>query len=224
MRGPPKEGCFPTSRNLTADSLNRAKRIPEVGRGRGAAYEKVGKKVPRWDEPARKALDLAARMYSLQYEPMIPPTEVHAAANQAVEAGCRDPLILYVYARTSLAPDFPGPAEYSKRLQAASVAMAASDYSPFRRELAIRTALENKMSDPTKFTSTNRRGLAQELDVVFDLLRRSAAEDQRTADWDERWFDETVRRSGCTGYSPAIPRPPSIASTRGSPGSRGSRP
>jgi hypothetical protein len=157
----------------------------------GAAYEKVGKKDPRWDEAARKALDLAARMYSLQYEPIVPYTEVHAAAKQAVEAGCRDPLILYVYARTSLAPNFPGAAEYDKRLQAASVAMAASGYSPFRRAVAIRTALDNKLSDPTRLiTPTDRPVLAQKLDVVFDLLRRSAAEDQRTADWDERWFDE----------------------------------
>ena len=33
------------------------------------AYEKVGKKDPRWDGPAREALDLAARLFSQQVDP-----------------------------------------------------------------------------------------------------------------------------------------------------------
>src|SRR5579875_2725668 len=35
----------------------------------GAGYERVGKKDPRWDGPAREALDLAARAFSLQDDP-----------------------------------------------------------------------------------------------------------------------------------------------------------
>ncbi len=35
------------------------------------AYDKIGKKDPRWDEPARRALDRAAQMFSRQYEPII---------------------------------------------------------------------------------------------------------------------------------------------------------
>ena len=35
------------------------------------AYDKVGKKDPRWDEPAREAMDLAARMFSEQVDPEV---------------------------------------------------------------------------------------------------------------------------------------------------------
>jgi hypothetical protein len=78
----------------------------------GEAYDRLGEKDPRWDEPAREALDLAARVFSLQYEPIIPYKEVYAAARKAVEAGCRHPLVLYIYARTAIGPDFPGAPEY----------------------------------------------------------------------------------------------------------------
>jgi hypothetical protein len=36
------------------------------------AYDQVGKKNPRWDEPARKTLDLAARMFSGEVDPETP--------------------------------------------------------------------------------------------------------------------------------------------------------
>lgn len=110
----------------------------------GEAYDKIGKKDPRWDESARKTLDLAARMFSLQYDPPVKFADVHADAKKALDAGCRDPLVLYLYARTSAGKDFPGPAEYNKRLQEAADAMAASKYSPFRKAVAIHAAAERQ--------------------------------------------------------------------------------
>src|SRR5205823_788244 len=75
----------------------------------GAAYEKAGKKDARWDKPAREALDLAARMFAVYDDPVVLPAEVHAAAKKAVDAGCDDPMILYLYARTSVDKEYPGP-------------------------------------------------------------------------------------------------------------------
>jgi len=153
------------------------------------AYDKIGKKDPRWDEPARKALDLAGQMFSRQYEPIVLNAEVHVEAKKAVDAGCHDALILYLYARTSVGKDSPGPAEYARRLDAAAVAMAASAYSPYRRAVAIKAAIEPKVEDP-KLTPARRRELERKLDAVVDLLPKSAAVDGRIDYWDERWFVE----------------------------------
>ena len=62
------------------------------------SYDKAGKKDPRWDEPAREALEMAARMFSFQVDPVLHPNDVHVPAKKAVDAGCDDPLILYLYA------------------------------------------------------------------------------------------------------------------------------
>ncbi len=154
------------------------------------AYEKMGKKDPRWDEPARKALDLAARMFSRQYEPVVRNDEIHAAARKAIDAGCRgDPLILYLYARTSIGKDFPGAAEYNKRLQTAADAMASSAYSPFRRAVALKAPVEAKAWD-ANLTPAARLVLQRRLDAVVDLLPKSAAEDARTDEWEARWYAE----------------------------------
>jgi hypothetical protein len=153
----------------------------------GQAYDKIGKRSPRWDEPARAALDLVARMFSQQQDPVIIPDNIHSLAKKAVEAGCDDPMILYLYARTSDGPLMPSPAEYSRRLSAAADAMAASRYSPYRRAAAQRYAAEVEISKNA--TQAGRRNVERRLDSVLDLLPVSVAEDPRTVAWDEGWYN-----------------------------------
>ena len=81
------------------------------------SYDWAGKKDPRWDPAAREALDAAARMFSFQVDPFVYLKDVHVPAKKAVDAGCDDPLILYLYARTSVGKDFPGDDEYDRRLE-----------------------------------------------------------------------------------------------------------
>jgi hypothetical protein len=52
------------------------------------AYDAVGKKDARWDEPARKALDLAARHFSTQVDPEVTMSDVYTSAKAAIDAGC----------------------------------------------------------------------------------------------------------------------------------------
>src|SRR5439155_18612823 len=66
----------------------------------GGAYEKVGKKDPKWDKHAREALDAAARSFSHTVDPQTYIWDIHNATQQAIGAGCDDPLILYLHART----------------------------------------------------------------------------------------------------------------------------
>src|SRR5579883_1983669 len=75
------------------------------------AYEKIGKKDPKWDEQARKAMDLAARMFSQEVDPTVNPLDVNPPAKAAVDAGCDDPMVVYLYNRTLIGPNYPGAEE-----------------------------------------------------------------------------------------------------------------
>jgi hypothetical protein len=104
----------------------------------GGAYQKVGHKDPRWDNLAEQALDAAARAFSLQVEPVITRDELFQRLKRAVNAGCDDPLILYLYARLSIGRNDVGPnEELEKRQITAATAMQQSRYPPFRRALAL---------------------------------------------------------------------------------------
>lgn len=153
------------------------------------SYDKAGKKDPRWDKAAGEALDLAARMFSSQVEPSIKPADVHAAAKKAVDAGCDDPLIQYLFARTSYGVESKNLRDYNRRVQAAAVLLASSQHSPYRRAVASRWAVEAKTSDAAT-KPEDRPKLQKELDAIIDLIPRSLIEDPRTYDWEDVWYRE----------------------------------
>lgn len=68
----------------------------------GEAYEAGGRKDPNWDSPAREALRVIAFLWANAAPPDIPDGQRHCYdhAQKAVDAGCDDPLVLYVRART----------------------------------------------------------------------------------------------------------------------------
>src|SRR5437870_2890484 len=84
------------------------------------AYEKVGKKDSRWDRHAHAALEAAARNFSFAVDPVTYLSDVYGAAKQAVVAGCNDPLVLYLYARSSDKDNCPNPDELDRRWSAAT--------------------------------------------------------------------------------------------------------
>jgi len=151
------------------------------------AYDRIGEKDPRWDGAAREALDLAARMFSQQVDPVVTLSEIHVAAKKAVDAGCKDPMILYLYARSSVEANFPQQEEYARRIQAAADAMSAGKSSPYRRAVAGQMALELRAwkKDPTP---EEKLEVQRGLDALVDLLPRSIAEDARNEDWEVGWF------------------------------------
>src|SRR5262249_4076696 len=92
----------------------------------GGAYEKVGKKYPRWDEHPRAVVEWAAVYLTDPFLSGGAAHETYMATKRAIEAGCDDPLILYLYARMSYGPDDPGSAEAERRFTAAATAMRKS--------------------------------------------------------------------------------------------------
>ncbi len=151
------------------------------------AYDQVGKKDPRWDVPAREALELAARMFAKQVDPVINNAEIHAKAKKAVDAGCDDPMIKYLFARTSFGTESSFRRDYDRLVQSACQALEDSGYSPYRRAVAIRVAVETKAWMLT-LTPEQRKELERKLDTALDLLPRSIIEDPRGVDWDDAWY------------------------------------
>lgn len=149
------------------------------------AYDKVGKKDPRWDESARRAFDLAARMFSQQVDPQVTLGDIHVPAKKAVDSGCDDPLLLYLYARSSVGNLAPDKAESTRRMQKAADAMTASSYSPFRRAIVQEVMMGITLEERGK---AERADLERRLDAHLDLLPASVKEDPRGYDWEEAWY------------------------------------
>lgn len=155
----------------------------------GDAYARVGKQDPKWDEAAREALDRAARMFSYREDPVVTPEDVFRPARRAVQAGCDDPLILYLYALTGTGPNAPGVRERAIRIRRAGDAMAASAYSPYRRAIAVLRATQLKVQALQQDVRGHTRAIEDGFDQILALLARSVAEDPRGEFWEARWQD-----------------------------------
>jgi tetratricopeptide (TPR) repeat protein len=148
-----------------------------------AAYDKVGKRDPRWDEPARAALELAAQFWSQQREGPGALAEFRAAVERAVAAGCDDPLLLYLHARTAPESDV---SEVNRRYRRAVPALERSEYPPFRRIVALQRAAESLCAGA--LPADDRNEALRCLDAALALLPKSVAQDERHADLDESWM------------------------------------
>jgi hypothetical protein len=150
----------------------------------GGAYEEVGKKDPRWDGPAREALERAAGLFS---QDGTPAEDVYASIREAVEAGCDDPLVLYLYGRSSINSNDPGPREYGRRLKAAADAMQASDYPPLRKAIALEL-YGSWAASRDRPTPEGRRDAERALSAAVALLPSSAGEGDPPWIWEDQWF------------------------------------
>jgi hypothetical protein len=142
------------------------------------AYDKSGRKNPRWDDKVRVALDLAARMSAQEIDPRITPGQVQKAVRVALDAGSDDPLLRSIAARTVIVED---PSALASPYRDAAKALAASDYPAFRKAIAYQYAGSYAMSD--------RDEAAADFDAALDLLGQSAATDERNEFWEDAWIE-----------------------------------
>jgi tetratricopeptide (TPR) repeat protein len=105
------------------------------------AYDKAGTKSLVWDDSAKRCLTAFAhaRAKDLPNESWDEIVSTNAAA--AVDAGCTDPLIMYLYIRTVL-PQTNSKVEFAKRFYATANAMNASAYPMVRKFYATMRANE----------------------------------------------------------------------------------
>ena len=84
---------------LTSCSSEKQKRLKWNRATTIEQYEKVGYKDPKWDEAARKALVAYAEFRTKSEPDPARAAEIAAATQDAVNNGCKDPLVLYLHAR-----------------------------------------------------------------------------------------------------------------------------
>jgi hypothetical protein len=152
------------------------------------AYEKVGKKNPRWDKSAREVLEALAGLFSRSTDPAPTLEDVYPAAEKAVTAGCDDPLILYAYARTSVGSHYPGSNEYQRRLSTAAAALERSEYPAFRRAVALHAA-GWRLAVRSEATPETRKEASRLLDAALALLPESLAKDERSPELESIWHE-----------------------------------
>jgi len=175
------------------------------------AYEKVGKKDPRWDADARAALEIAARHFSSSLEPKSDLVSLHNATGDATIRGCDDPLILYLHACSSDPKTMPGPFEVNRRAENAAGAMRRSAYPAFRRSAALLLAARLRLDRPGAPPAARAEGVKW-LDAALALLAVSAAEDERSPTLDDIWMDNAgdilreYRRAGRTPEAALVDR------------------
>lgn len=160
-------------------------------RSLGEAYEKVGRKDPRWDEPARAALEAAARFFGHAVDPCTPEEEVYALAQKALDAGCDDPMIRYLHARASHVPNYPGPAEYARRMIAAGDALGRSEYPPFRRAIALYKA--GQLKSQMALIGAARKDAARLLDAALALVPKYAPQDEKDPETAKKWLEVAIQ-------------------------------
>jgi hypothetical protein len=95
-------------------------------------YGKAGTKDPKWDAAARKGIELFVTpvMYRQGQDP-------RTALEQAINAGCEDPLILYLEARVLSEHGVDDPDRLDRLYHMAVDGMEKSQYSPMRKLYTI---------------------------------------------------------------------------------------
>ncbi|MGP0062445.1 MAG: hypothetical protein ACLQGP_02425 [Isosphaeraceae bacterium] len=155
------------------------------------AYDKVGKRSPRWDDLARKAVDLAVRQ---SYEPgsQVTAAEVNRAAKVAIDAGCDDPLVANLFARSSIVPTALGRETLIRLRRDATRAYAASRYPAFRRAGSLES-FARELIDGGAPDDAARKEIEDTLASSLALLPEGAKSDERNGFWVDRWHDTVIR-------------------------------
>jgi hypothetical protein len=166
----------------------RAEHLAWTRRTLAGAYEKVGKKDQRWDELVRDLMKTAVPMFALP-EDAATHDDVYQAAKRAIDAGCDDPSVLYIYAQSSFGRNFPGLAEFIRRFTTASTALETSRYPAFRRATALIRAGRYQLyqAEPAVRTDVKRR-----FDTALALVPESFKSDGLTPSLRRAWRAEIV--------------------------------
>lgn len=140
------------------------------------AYDRVGRRDAKWDEPARRALGVVASMEAENRDPIARRWEALVAARQAIAAGCDDPLILQVEGNLSREFVEADTKDSVHRLVRAANLLKTSRYPAVRKIQGLARAAEVVAGDPNA-TEEERYGSLLHLDEVLRLLPISLAED-----------------------------------------------
>jgi hypothetical protein len=196
VAGPVPASLLPAPAQARVDRMLRFNRQTLAG-----AYDQVGKKSREWDEHAHAAMELTAIYFSNPTDPRAQAKDIRAATQKALDAGCDDPLILFLHARSAdpKTPDAKLDGGYAK----AAKAMWSSDYPPMRRASALLKAVERKFkrqAEPDAKAEALRM-----IAATLRLLLASAREEERCQDLEGTWYEiarDTFAAYRQLGYDP----------------------
>ena len=143
------------------------------------AYDKIGKRDPKWDESARGALDLrrphprrtrmSARRRKLRY--------VDDHVNKAIQAGCDDPMLLYLHTRTFRVDEGHTAEEVVQSIVTAAEKLRDSKYSSYHRMTALRSAASVLRLIKRPEMQDKGRKLLTEAMTAYALAAKEAQDD-----------------------------------------------
>jgi len=134
-------------------------------------YQKEGTKDAKWDEPALEALkDYAYRRVYQTNPASNPPEYFHDQLKQAINSGCNDPFVLYLYDRLVASPPASATREVAAEYSRLAVAIDATGYSPFLKFFVnLRTAQAWQAASTNQLPEVNqfRRVAMNHLDYLL---------------------------------------------------------
>ncbi|WP_406700950.1 hypothetical protein V5E97_19355 [Singulisphaera sp. Ch08] len=148
------------------------------------AYEEVGIKDPRWNELVRDLMKTAVPLF-VELDDIHSHDQVYLPAKKAIEAGCNDPIVLYIYARTSSGHNYPGPEEYERRFTTAASALEASAYPPIRKAIGLMHSADLKLYHKEQSARDEARRC---YDAALALFPESAKADGLTPFTRQLWL------------------------------------
>ena len=179
---------WPIPQNPAKTRQARLSRLMWTDRTLAGAYEKVGKKDPRWDRLVRDLMKTAVPLFVLP-DDVETHDDVFHPAKRAIDAGCDDPIVLYIYTRTSTGRNFPGVNEYERRLRAASTALESSKYPAFRRAAGLIRLGRHLLN---RGNPSGRKESRRCLEAALDLLPESVKTDGLSPSSQRYWLAEAL--------------------------------
>ena len=156
------------------------------------AYDRVGKRDPKWDDAAHRGLEAAAESYHLIDGFERKDGEINrlqwaavVACREALAAGSDDPLIQFVEVFSANSFDEPNSAENIHRLLPAVAALEQSDYPAIRKVWALKVAALDAATHESA-TPEERQGAFRSIDLLWKWLAASAREDDHGQEANEQ--------------------------------------
>ena len=181
----------PIPQDHARQERRRRDRLEWNRRTLGGAYDQVGRRDPRWDEPARRALELAARMYAQDFDPAVTYDDIRGPAKAAIDAGCDDPLVSYLHVQSLVVPGGPVPGEVVLRARKMARGFVSSPYPALRRVVAFKAAGQYLVA-AGRAGAEARREAVGDFDAALGLIGEAFARDERNEFWEDRMRDNLV--------------------------------
>jgi uncharacterized protein YbaR (Trm112 family) len=177
--------------SLAAQEKKLKERIDYHRKTLAGFYEKIGKKDGKWDKEAKSAMEEAALIYGSHYETKANWANVQTLAKKALDAGCDDPLVIYLHAIAQTHDKKIDEDKVKAIIIKAALAIEKSKYPSFRRAQILQAAAEAslKVEDPDDPANKQADRLSNS---ALGAVLASAREDEKHPTLDRDWMQSLI--------------------------------